>query len=77
MSTIELQNVSDEQLAGEYLELCRNGKRGSRAFQYIEAEMRARNLLPSEARLSTSYVGERSSRFDVRSTMFSGFSLYR
>lgn len=67
---IVLQQTSDEDLASQYLALCRSGKRGSHAFQCIEAEMRARNLI-RESRLDTSYTGSRSSY--SRETPFSSF----
>ena len=66
-----LQQISDEDLAAQYLALCRSGKRGSAAFQCIEAEMRARNLI-RESRLDTSYTGSHSS-FSPRESMFSSF----
>lgn len=68
---IVLQQTSDEDLAKQYLALCHSGKRGSQAFQCIEAEMRARSLI-RESRLDTSYTGSRSS-FSPRDSMFSSF----
>ena len=67
---IVLQQTSDEDLASQYLALCRSGKRGSHAFQSIETEMRARKLI-RETRLD-SYTGSRSS-FSPRDSMFSSF----
>ena len=66
-----LQQTSDEDLASQYLALCRSGKRGSQIFQSIETEMRARKLI-RESRLDTSYTGSRSS-FSPRGSMFSSF----
>lgn len=80
MSTIDqtvLKQVSDDELAGQFLELSRSGKRGSHAFQCIEAEMRARNLLQHEVRLATSYSGSRSSSYDARPLLFAGYSSFR
>lgn len=71
---VVLQRVSDEELARQYLELCRRGKRGSQMYQCVEAEMRARNLVHREARLSTSYTESRSSRYDARPMLFAGSS---
>ena len=68
---IVLQQTSDEDLASQYLALCRSGKRGSHAFACIETEMRARKLI-RESRLDTSYTGSRSS-FSPRASMFSSF----
>lgn len=67
----DLHQTTDEDLAGQYLALCRSGKRGSHAFQCLEAEMRARNLI-RETRLDTSYTSSRSS-FSPRDSMFSSF----
>jgi hypothetical protein len=66
-----LQQTSDEDLASQYLALCHSGKRGSHAYQCIEAELRARNLI-RESRLDTNYTASRSS-FSPRATMFSSF----
>jgi hypothetical protein len=68
-----LQQTSDEELARQYLELQRRGKRGSQAYECAEAEMRARNLL-RETRLETFYTGSRSSHFDSRPMLFAGSS---
>ena len=69
--TILLHEVSDEDLAAQYLEFCRSGKRGSHAYQCVEAEMRARNLI-RQSRLATDYTSSQSS-FSPRSSMFSSF----
>jgi|GEM_PF-5063797 len=66
-----LLQTSDEDLAKQYLELCRSGKRGSHMFQCLETEMRARGLI-RESRLDTSYTASHSS-FSPRSSMFSSF----
>jgi len=66
-----LRQTSDEDLAKQYLELCRSGKRGSQTFQCLEVEMRARGLI-RESRLDTSYTASNSS-FSPRSSMFSSF----
>jgi hypothetical protein len=66
-----MQQASDEELARQYLELQRSGRRGSQAYECAEAEMRARNLL-REARLETFYTGSRSSRLDSRPMLFAG-----
>lgn len=76
MNTVDqtvLQQASDEELAGQYLDLQRSGRRGSHAYQCIEAEMRARNLL-RETRVETFYTGSRSSHFDSRPMLFAGSS---
>ncbi|HZP66113.1 MAG TPA: hypothetical protein VFB32_07380 [Rudaea sp.] len=74
---IAWHNVSDEELTREFLQLSNSGKRGTRVFQSIEAEMRARNLLRSEGRFSTSYTGARSSNYDTRPLLFAGYSSFR
>jgi hypothetical protein len=66
-----LHQTSDEDLAKQYLTLCQSGRRGSRNFQCVEAEMRARNLI-RESRLQTSYAASHSS-FTPRTSMFSSF----
>ena len=74
MGTVDqtvLQQTSDEELAKQYLAICQSGKRGSHAYQCIEAEMRARNLI-RQSRLDTSYGTSRSS-FAPRTSMFSSF----
>jgi hypothetical protein len=70
---IVLKQASDEDLATLYLQLQRSGKRGSQAYQCLEVEMRARNLL-RETRLETFYTGSRSSRLDARPMLFAGSS---
>lgn len=77
MSNVDLsvwQKISDEELASQFLDLCRRDKRGSQVYQCIEAEMRARNLLHREPRLATSYTESRSSRYDARPMLFAGSS---
>lgn len=74
MNTLDqtvLLQASDEDLATLYLQLQRNGKRGSQAYQSLEVEMRARNLL-RETRVETFYTGSRSSRLDARPMLFAG-----
>ena len=66
-----LYQTSDEELARQYLELCRSGKRGSATYQCIETEMRRRNLI-RESRLDTQYTSSRPS-FTPRNSMFSSF----
>jgi hypothetical protein len=68
--TVLLQ-TSDEDLANQYLMMCRSGKRGSHDYQCVEAEMRARKLI-RESRLDTSYTSSHSS-FSPRGSMFSSF----
>lgn len=75
MNTIDqavVRQTSDEDLAKLYIELQRSGKRGSQAYQCLEAEMRARNLIHREVRLATSYTGSRSSNYDSRPMLFAG-----
>jgi hypothetical protein len=77
MSTVDrtvLQQTSDEDLARQFLALSNSGKRGCQAYQCIEAEMRARSLIHRETRLSPSYTGSNSSRFDARPMLFAGSS---
>jgi hypothetical protein len=74
MSTVEqanLRQTSDEDLAKQYLDFVRSGKRGSATFLCVEAEMRSRNLI-RQTRLDTNYTASRSS-FSPRSSMFSSF----
>ena len=72
MSTVaEVQQISDEDLAKQYLDFVYTGKRGSSMYQRVEAEMRARNLI-RQTRLDTSYTAPRSS-FSPRTSMFSSF----
>lgn len=74
MGTADLtvfKQLSDEELARQYLDLQRRGKRGGQAYQCIEAEMRARNLLRA-TRVETFYT--RSSRLDSRPMLFAGSS---
>jgi protein tyrosine phosphatase (PTP) superfamily phosphohydrolase (DUF442 family) len=66
-----LQQISDEDLAKQYLDFCRSGKRGSHAYQCVEAEMRRRNLI-RDSRLDTQYTSSHSS-FAPRNSMFSSF----
>ena len=76
MSTIDqnvLKQASDEDLATLYLQLQRTGKRGSQAYQNLEVEMRARNLL-RQTRVETFYTGSGSSRLDARPMLFAGSS---
>jgi hypothetical protein len=68
---IVLQQTSDEDLAKQYLDLCRSGKRGGHLFQSIETEMRSRGLI-RQSRLDTDYTSSRSS-FSPRGSMFSSF----
>lgn len=67
----DLRQTSDEDLVKQYLGLCQSGKRGSYAFQCVEAEMRARNLI-RQSRLDKDYTSS-SSSFSPRSSMFSSF----
>jgi hypothetical protein len=74
MSTLEqtdVRQISDEDLAKQYLDFVHSGKRGSSMYQSVEAEMRARNLV-RQSRLDTNYTAPRSS-FSPRSSMFSSF----
>jgi hypothetical protein len=72
MSTVaEVQQISDEDLAKQYLDFVYTGKRGSSTYQRVEAEMRARNLI-RQSRLDTNYTSSRSS-FTPRTSMFSSF----
>ena len=74
MSTVDLtvfKQLSDEELARQYLELQRRGKRGSQVYQCVEVEMRSRNLLRA-SRVETFYTG--SSRLDARPMLFAGSS---
>ena len=72
MSTVEqMQQISDEDLANQYLDFIHSGKRGSSTYQCVEAEMRARNLI-RQTRLDTNYTTARSS-YTPRSSMFSSF----
>jgi hypothetical protein len=74
MNTVEqpvLRQVSDEDLAKQYLDFVHSGKRGSSAYQSVEAEMRARSLI-RQTRLDTNYTTSRSS-FTPRTSMFSSF----
>ena len=76
MSTADqsvLKQASDEDLATLYLQMQRSGKRGSHAYQCLEVEMRARNLL-RETRVETFYTASRSSRLDARPMLFAGSS---
>jgi len=76
MTTVDLnifKQISDEELAKQYLDLQRRGKRGSQLYQCVETEMRARNLL-RQARVDTFYTGSRSSRLDARPLLFAGSS---
>jgi hypothetical protein len=68
---IVLNQISDEDLAAQYLALRRSGKCGSHMYQCVEAEMRARNLI-RESRFETSYTASHSS-FSPRSSPFSSF----
>ena len=67
-----LHQTSDEDLANQYLALSHSGKRGSHAYQCVEAEMRARKLI-RESRLDTSYTASSHSSFSPRASMFSSF----
>jgi hypothetical protein len=74
MSTVEqadVRQISDEDLAQQYLDFVHSGKRGSSTYQCVEAEMRARNLI-RQSRLDTNYTASRSS-FTPRASMFSSF----
>jgi hypothetical protein len=74
MGTVEqldVRQISDEDLAKQYLDFVYTGKRGSSMYQRVEAEMRARNLIRG-SRLDTNYTSSRSS-FSPRSSMFSSF----
>ena len=66
-----LRQTSDEDLALQYLDFVNSGKRGSSTCQFVEAEMRARNLI-RQSRLDTDYTTSRAS-FSPRSSMFSSF----
>ena len=74
MSTVEqadVRQISDEDLAKQYLDFVHSGKRGSSTYQCVEAEMRARNLI-RQSRLDTNYTASRSS-FTPRASMFPSF----
>ena len=74
MSTVQqpvLRQISDEDLAKQYLDFVYSGKRGSSTYETVEAEMRARNLI-RQSRLDTNYTASRSS-FSPRTSMFSSF----
>ena len=46
MSTVaNVKQISDEELAKQYLDFVYSGKRGSSMYQHVEMEMRARNLI--------------------------------
>ena len=74
MGTVEqldVRQISDEELAKQYLDFVYSGKRGSSMYQRVEAEMRERNLIRG-SRLDTNYTAPRSS-FTPRASMFSSF----
>jgi len=71
LEQIDLRQTSDEDLAKQYLEFVHSGKRGSAAYQSVELEMRARNLI-RQTSLDTNYTASRSS-FTPRTSMFSSF----
>jgi hypothetical protein len=67
----DVRQISDEDLAKQYLDFVHSGKRGSSRCQSVETEMRARNLI-RQSRLDTNYTASRSS-FTPRASMFSSF----
>ena len=74
MTTVDqavLKQTSDEDLAKQYMDFIRSGRRGSATYLCVEAEMRARNLI-RQSRLDTGYTTSRSS-FSPRASMFSSF----
>lgn len=68
-----LRATSDEDLVNQYLTIRQTGKRGSYAYQCVEMEMRARNLI-RQSRLDTDYTSSSSrSSFCPRTSMFGSF----
>lgn len=68
-----LRETSDEDLVNQYLTIRQTGKRGSHAYQCVEMEMRARNLI-RQSRLDTDYTSSSSrSSFCPRTSMFGSF----